>query len=591
MSHYFLKTPTERIAFVLFAVAIFAAAASKAITNVSYADIIIDIPNQVPTSFPIKLPQDTTGEHTVSFNLFVSQFHPDRFYFAADDCLQSLVINGRTVEGTAIPFCDFARGRTVDIGSYIYPGKNVIGAVMRNDGGEGMFDFKTATTDAAFLFPFTLFAAAIIAYASYLLYVRKAKAWQFSIFWIAAVGIALRIYYFLGTPYWVRGHDTEGHIEYARYLIDHWSIPPIGQGWEFWQPPLYYLMIAIPAAVAGLAGVDAGVQSRIMQLCGLIASALVLWIAYGIGKMSLHPKDRPTVFWIFLGVFAFLPGLVFFAARINNDVLTALLGFAAIAFLLRWWKSADWKNCSLLSVMIGLSLLTKNTNLLLVPIAGTCLLLRRKTPWKKKFSMGAASLGIIFLIAAWLPAYRAITSDHQGFVGNIGNLHSGLKLDNKPHSYFTFNPVKIVAIPFNNAWSDDARRQQFPEYFYKSAFFGEFDFGNETKPLASLILLLSFIPLLLSLFGLGWSLRYKLYESLPFLAMGVFLLAGHAAFRFQYPYSPSQDFRYSVLVLLPFAHFLCIGISRIRPPVLQHLASILTGTFLLSCAVFLVHLA
>jgi len=591
-SKAFLKTREDRMALMAFAAAMFLTAVSIAVTAVEKSDIVVDVPeNEGTASFPIKLPSDSPGERMVFFTLRLSPFHPRNYYVTVDDCLESMAINGADVTAPDVSFCDFSRGRTFDLGSYLASGENFVKAVIRNDGGEGLFDFKPSTEDPAFLLPFLLFSASVIGYATYHLRRRKAAPWMFGTLWILAAGVLIRIHYLLGTPYWVRGHDTEGHIEYVRHLLDHWAIPKIGEGWESWQPPLYYVAVAIPSGIAGMFGVDRMTQTWVMQLCALAASIASLAIAYNVGKNAIDAKDRPRTLWIFTALFAVFPGLVFFSARINNDVLTALLGFATLALLLRWWKTGDARSWVFLSVCIALSLLTKNTNLLLIPVAGACLLFRAETPWKKKFQLGGISLFALLVISAWLPVYRAATSDAQGLVGNIGNLHSGLLLENKTYSYLTFNPKKIVEVPFNNAWNDDARRQQFPEYLYKSAFFGEFDFGNEKKSIASLILFLSFIPLLTSLFGMAWSARYRLRDSLPYFFMVAFLLAGHAAFRFKYPYSSSQDFRYSILVLLPFAYFLCVGIARTRPPLLARLLSILTGVFLAACAIFLLNLA
>lgn len=587
-----MKTARDRAALAAFCGCMFVAVTCLALTAVRISDVSTAFDgHDTETSLPAKFPSDQTGVRTVSFHLSVSPFHPRGFYVGVDDCLESLEINGQDVKDEALPFCDFSRGRTLDLDDYLRTGTNEVRATVRNDGGDGMFDLRPSTRDPAFLFPLVLFAAGIAAYATYLLRRRNAQPWAFGVLGTLLTGTFVRILYFLGTPYWVRGHDTDGHIEYVRYLLDHFRIPKVGEGWESWQPPLYYALVAVPSGIAGMFGADAMAQARVMQLCALVASLACLWIGYVVGKEALDKDERRQTLWIFAGTIAVAPSLVYFSARINNDVLTALLGFAAVAFLLRWWRAGRTRDWMLLSVTIALSILTKNTNLLLIPIAGICLLLRRGTTWKQTFRSAGIGIAAVLIIAAWLPAYRSLTNGEQGLVGNVGNLHSGLLLKNEPSSYLTFNPLKVVSIPYNDPWNDDGRRQQFPEYLYKSAFFGEFHFGDERKTFASAILLLSFVPLALSLFGMAWSLRHRAYASIPHFAVLAVLLAGHAAFRFRYPYSSSQDFRYSVVVLLPFAYFLCVGIGHLKPLALRRLASILTGVFLLACTIFLANLS
>jgi hypothetical protein len=61
---------------------------------------------------------------------------------------------------------------------------------------------------------------------------------------VALAGLLAVQYLGVTTP-WVRQHDVEGHREYVNYLVSDGILPAVKQGWETWQPPLYYALAAI----------------------------------------------------------------------------------------------------------------------------------------------------------------------------------------------------------------------------------------------------------------------------------------------------------------------------------------------------------
>jgi hypothetical protein len=60
------------------------------------------------------------------------------------------------------------------------------------------------------------------------------------------------------TPPFLRQHDVEGHRD-----IDHLSanltLPAVQQGWETWQPPLYYIIAA--AWRGAFSGIEQSIRS------------------------------------------------------------------------------------------------------------------------------------------------------------------------------------------------------------------------------------------------------------------------------------------------------------------------------------------
>ena len=186
---------------------------------------------------------------------------------------------------------------------------------------------------------------------------------------------------------------------------------------------------------------------------------------------------------------ATLPSLIFFAGRLNNDVLSAFLGLLTLSFILRFWHGNRLRDLSIACILAALHLLTKNTGLLFVPLIGFCILCQHGVSFRKKLAHGALALLIIILLAGWLSALR-IWQDRDAslIVGNVGNLNSALSLPNSVAAFTTFNPIAILHHPYNNPWNDEARRANFWEYLLRSAFTGEF---NTDKTRAEFMRLIS----------------------------------------------------------------------------------------------------
>jgi hypothetical protein len=123
---------------------------------------------------------------------------------------------------------------------------------------------------------------------------------------------------------------------------------------------------------------------------------------------------------------------------------------------------------------------------------------------------------------------------------------------------FTLNPVRVLVHPYN--WPPDgAPGRPFWEYFVRSALFGEFDLGARTVWLGRAMLLLATLLVALAIRGWWRSARDRPWQDLPVHALLFGSLASHFAFRVASPYAPSQDFRYSFLLVLPFAYFVPLG--------------------------------
>lgn len=484
------------------------------------------------------------------------------FHITPDDCLEELSVNGTAVI-KGIPFCNFINGSEINLNDYINSDQNTLVAVIRNSGGPAKLAIELPKLHPIRVISFALLALGLSALSIiFIRRVRRVTSWSpFDA--VIASGVFLRTIYLAGTSYNERGYDAEGHVAYIKHVLETWNIPAIGDGWQFYQPPLYYILAAIPASNVEWLGADQSTFLLFIQLFSLVLSVGSLIIAGWIISMVFPHKKQRSFAIIAFAFFAFFPATNFFAARINNDVLLEFLSLLCIGFLMQWWidKKNSWWYASALT--FGLVLLTKNNALLIAPILGICLIVKPHLQFRIRLKLATISILIITILNAPYMSKR-VFEGQKNIVGNLSELGSELKIEPSWTNAINFNPIRVISHAYNDPWNDESGRQFFLEYLYKSAFTGEFSFGEHLKPLVSLLLFLGMIMTAFSGFGLWQIALFKRMELLPIWIIPIILLAGHILFRqLLAPYSCSQDFRYSILLVLPWAILVAYGINYI----------------------------
>lgn len=552
-----------------------AVTAAKAVPSFGVVTYVFEGDQAGQGALPLSV-ETKSSTLTVTFDMYLSHVHPTFFRIIPDDCLQSLRVNGTEVKDPRMGFCDYGAGRHMNIGSLLRPGTNTIEAKIGDSGGRGGFSIEASPHDPMII---SMIIIAMLASIVCMLFILRALRIQslttLSAAWMVTGGILLRLAYLIVTPFGTRAHDVDGHIEYVRYFLQYWAVPPAHEGWQFYQPPFYYVAAALWTQFFSFFGVLR--DTDWMQWMALASSAFTLLVAVFVA-WELFPRkqeDGDKLRFGFL-MLAF-PALVFFAGRINNDVLVAPLGFLAILFTLRFLRSTKVQEWFLAVACVALGILTKTNVVLILPAVLISLLLVPNKLLRKRLHLLLLGCLLVFLVCGGFFFARMQAEEHSRavIVGNIGSLNSGLQLRNAPSSYFTFNPVQIIRRPHNNPWEDLSRRQYFPEYFFKSAFSGEFDFGRMARPLVQAVLVAWMLLLPLMVYGMIRALRKWDAVSIMLCTAFFGILGGHTAFRFLFPYSSSQDFRYSILLLIPLFFFLLKGRERLLRGIPRELGSAL----------------
>lgn len=162
------------------------------------------------------------------------------------------------------------------------------------------------------------------------------------------------------------GFDRDGHTEYINYILEHQRLPLASDGWQMYQPPLYYLLGAGLLAILDLsASSDAGLLflrffSGFVGIAHVFVLFLCLRIVF-VGRAALQAVG------VLVG--GLLPANLYLSHHATNEGLAAFFVSLAILFTLKinaLGRVHVWHYAAV-GVSLGLALLTKFSAVLAVP--------------------------------------------------------------------------------------------------------------------------------------------------------------------------------------------------------------------------------
>ncbi len=239
----------------------------------------------------------------------------DRLSARADDCIERLEVDGQ-VSLSIKPAPSLHSAYTeMPLLMWLASGPHSLRFTVRNLQGESWFDIKEAhgftwlKVTVLLLWGFGAFALA--------------NRWGYApwVGWPVALAGLLALQYLDVTTPWVRQHDVEGHREYIDHLCSNRTLPAVRQGWETWQPPLYYITAALWRVPFLALSFDD--PFRPIQFFGAVLYLATIVVGLPIfRRLQLNGLEAAGA----LALLALIPGNLFFAGRINNDVLLPVVG-------------------------------------------------------------------------------------------------------------------------------------------------------------------------------------------------------------------------------------------------------------------------
>ena len=200
------------------------------------------------------------------------------------------------------------------------------------------------------------------------------------------------------------GFDAADHEQYVRFIQEKHALPLANDGWEMFQPPLYYMASALVLSGCGRSVGDEDAVYFLRAVNGVIG-LLHCWVALLCLRL-LFPKNLPAQAAGLL-IAAFLPPTLYLSQYVTNEPLAGFLVTVAIYFCLRELRAEKgglWLPVGI-GVALGAAMLTKFSVLLALP----CILLalsQRLVSGKQHAhrdwlrSMGAVVAGCV-IVCGW----------------------------------------------------------------------------------------------------------------------------------------------------------------------------------------------
>ena len=395
-----------------------------------------------------------------------------------------------------------------------------------------------------------------------------------SMLFILFLGIGIRILYFQKFGVMNFQHDWQGHIEFIKYIANHWNFPSPSHGLEYPQQPLYYLITASVYTIAIKLGFSMMETYTYIGYVSLFSSFVFLY--YGSKFFVLMTENRWTQITSMLFL-ALTPSIVYLSARINNDALVMALASFSLYYIVKSYKSAF--QIDFYKALVGVSLLFM-TKISAVPLellffALLIFVYLQLNPEKqtttllsmqKKFYIFGV-IGLFLIGFTLLRVYLPIENTFH-MVNSSGSFPKQI-IHTFNTSYFgTFNIDKLIHKGYSYIFGEDAIRYSFVTYQYGTMFFGEFGYSSFIKNHT----ILKEVMQSILLFGLVYILGFISYIARLFYASMLqkllfatlllnFLLI--LKFMFSYPVICNTDFRYFVPSFVLFAYIFSQGLTTI----------------------------
>src|SRR5690606_8783019 len=346
-----------------------------------------------------------------------------------------------------------------DLTSYLTPGPHTIEIRFNNRGGDGGLNIKPMPGPWRYL---PIYVGLLLI----MLFMAKRFALKLGQKWVLGLALVPIVFYWSATPWDLRAHDVSGggHYDYIEYVATQKSFPLPSEGWVFYHPPTYYLA---GAAVWQLAKITEVPIHQTLQLLSVF-----FWLVFlvsSLATLNIFLKNRPGARFIASLAIALWPAGILHSPAIGNDsALYACIGMA-VWFMCKWWYGGRRRDLLYMALFCSLAVLVKSNGIVVVAAAGILLLvrflLRRRDKKMRAFIDGLlfASITAAALLASLaVRIFYFLKGDSPSWViGNLGNLHSGLRVPADIKAFIPIDVPTFLTQPYVSAWSDETGRGSF----------------------------------------------------------------------------------------------------------------------------------
>ena len=253
------------------------------------------------------------------------------------------------------------------------------------------------------------------------------------------------------------GFDAGEHAEYIKYIQEHGSLPLPTEGFEMFQPPLYYLISAGVLSVFGLT-VDDHSATLVLRFLTFVFAFIQFTLVFLSMRLLFRDRFLPQLIGLLLA--AFLPMQIYLSHFVTNETLAATMVTASVYLALRLLatKNPSTSQYAWLGLCLGAAMLSKATALLAVFtifLVLTARLLLQRVPvavWIRRIGVMSA----VFLIVCGWQYLRIWLRYGNPFLGNW-DAASGFLWWQDPGYHTVLDYVRfgtsLVAPFFSGLWS------------------------------------------------------------------------------------------------------------------------------------------
>lgn len=369
------------------------------------------------------------------------------------------------------------------------------------------------------------------------------------------------------------GYDAPEHLNYIRFIQQHGRVPFASDGFQMFQPPLFYLLGAGLLSVFHLEATSPAGLLWLRALTlgfGLLHAGCVF-----VAARLLFPENRSARVLAAVGG-ALLPMLLYLSFYLTNEAPMAALVALALVICLRMLKANQFTfGWSLaLGICLGAALLTKVSALAVLPIIALALAGRfaaqRQRPAVWLRSLGVVALAVLvvsgwYYFQVWQRFGTPLVLSWDHFDGRPWWQETGFRT----REFFLHGGQGLTQPWFsgNNSFWDGLYTTLWGDGLWSGV--SSLDFRTPWNyDLAGINFLLALVPTGLMVFGavtLAWR-WLRTPDAGHFLLLGTagVFLAAIAFICLKAPYTASVKAFYGLSALIPLAVFAATGWTRLH---------------------------
>jgi hypothetical protein len=203
------------------------------------------------------------------------------------------------------------------------------------------------------------------------------------------------------------GFDIKGHMEYIHYVATQCRIPLATEGWQMFQAPFYYVLVApLYKLLTAMLPAQTPWVWRLLRFVSLACGGLQIELCYRTLKHICPTREDLQILGTTLG--GLLPMNIYLSQAIGNEPMAGCLSAVVVMLGIKSLcvpeqALAKW-HLRLLGVFLGLAVLTKATAVLLVPLIGVVVVycFVRAGEGMKRTAAGCVTVfSIATIVSAW----------------------------------------------------------------------------------------------------------------------------------------------------------------------------------------------